>query len=224
MAYYVYKHTFPNGKVYIGITCLKPENRWADGKGYLKVLKNGEYHQPLMARAVLKYGWENITHEILFNGLSKEEAEAKEIALIAEYNSNKPQYGYNIREGGGASKHSESTKKKMSEAAKKRGIPEETIKKAHDANRGRQLTEDHKRKVGASLQGIQRSEETKQKISNSKKKPILCVELGVVYESGLEAEEKTGALRSKISVCCKNPNKTAGGYHWAYYEETKEAA
>lgn len=26
--YYVYKHTFPNNKVYIGITCRTLEERW----------------------------------------------------------------------------------------------------------------------------------------------------------------------------------------------------
>lgn len=28
MNYSVYKHTAPNGKIYIGITSMKPENRW----------------------------------------------------------------------------------------------------------------------------------------------------------------------------------------------------
>lgn len=32
--YKVYKHTFPNGKKYIGITKLTVENRWRSGKGY----------------------------------------------------------------------------------------------------------------------------------------------------------------------------------------------
>jgi predicted GIY-YIG superfamily endonuclease len=32
----LYKHTCPNGKVYIGITCQKPQIRWNYGKGYQK--------------------------------------------------------------------------------------------------------------------------------------------------------------------------------------------
>ena len=60
MGYNVYKHTFPNGKVYIGITRQKPKYRWANGNGYLRLKPNGEYKQPLMARAVIKYGWENV--------------------------------------------------------------------------------------------------------------------------------------------------------------------
>ena len=62
MGYVVYKHTAPNGKVYIGITCRDPEERWANGKGY-----NGQY----FGRAVKKYGWENFSHEKLFSDLTK---------------------------------------------------------------------------------------------------------------------------------------------------------
>lgn len=32
--YTVYKHTSPNGKVYIGITKLSVERRWQEGKNY----------------------------------------------------------------------------------------------------------------------------------------------------------------------------------------------
>lgn len=98
--YYVYKHTFPNNKVYIGITCLKPEHRWNNGKGYLKKTKGNKYDQPFMAYAINKYGWENVTHEILFDKLSKKEAELKEIELIAKYQSDKREFGYNLEKGG----------------------------------------------------------------------------------------------------------------------------
>ena len=30
----VYKHTSPNGKVYIGITKQNPKQRWGNGSGY----------------------------------------------------------------------------------------------------------------------------------------------------------------------------------------------
>lgn len=100
MAYTVYKHTFPDGKVYIGITSMKPEKRWNKGKGYRRK-KNYRYVQPLMARATLKYDWDDIKHEVLFEGLSKEEAEQKEKELIALYRSNEAEYGYNIESGGG---------------------------------------------------------------------------------------------------------------------------
>lgn len=67
--YNAYKHTAPNGKVYIGITGVAPKRRWANGNGYR--------NQTLFYRAIKKYGWENINSEILFEGLNKEEAEKK---------------------------------------------------------------------------------------------------------------------------------------------------
>lgn len=91
--YCVYKHTFPNNKVYIGITSLNPLRRWKqNGMGYKG--------QRFVFNAILKYGWDNIKHEILYSNLTKEEACQKEIELIAEYKSNNRKYGYNISIGG----------------------------------------------------------------------------------------------------------------------------
>lgn len=47
MLYFVYKHTFPNGKIYIGITDQKPERRWRNGIGYRR--------QPYVYNAIKKY-------------------------------------------------------------------------------------------------------------------------------------------------------------------------
>ena len=69
--YTVYKHTTPSGKIYIGITSNDPKYRWKNGYGYM----NNKY----FFNAIKKYGWNNISHEILFTGLSEEEAYSKEI-------------------------------------------------------------------------------------------------------------------------------------------------
>lgn len=91
--YTVYKHTCPNGKVYIGITKQKPERRWgAHGCGY----KENEYFY----RAIQKYGWENIKHEIIAEGLTEEEADIMEIDLISKYRANDRSCGYNRHSGG----------------------------------------------------------------------------------------------------------------------------
>ncbi len=106
----VYKHTAPNDKVYIGITSKNPIYRWNSGKGYMT---NKHFYN-----AILKYGWDNIKHEILFTDLNKEEACQKEIELIAEYKSNDPKFGYNISSGGEVSsagvKRSNGTRQRMS--------------------------------------------------------------------------------------------------------------
>lgn len=105
----VYKHTNKiNGKCYIGIVLggRKPEQRWGiGGKNYLG---NKQYK---FARAILKYGWNNFEHEILFTGLTVEEAKEKEKELIQKYDSF--HNGYNSTLGGDGStglKHSEKTK------------------------------------------------------------------------------------------------------------------
>ena len=90
--YYVYKHTVPNGKVYIGITKQNPNRRWRNGHGY--------YSSNLFFNAILKYGWINITHEILHEGVTFEEACNLEKYYIQYYNSNNSEYGYNITKGG----------------------------------------------------------------------------------------------------------------------------
>lgn len=88
----MYKHTTPNGKVYIGITGKNPLRRWDGGRGYQS--------QPRFYRAVLKYGWDNIKHEVMFDGLTKAEACEIERKQIAAHNSNDPQHGYNLSSGG----------------------------------------------------------------------------------------------------------------------------
>lgn len=49
-SYTVYRHISPSGKVYIGITCMKPEYRWNHGKEYKEI------DQPVFSRAIKKYG------------------------------------------------------------------------------------------------------------------------------------------------------------------------
>lgn len=88
--YIVYKHTSPSGKVYIGITKQNPNRRWKSGHGY----KQNKYFY----NAILKYGWKNIKHEILYSNLTLEEACIKEKELISFYS--KSNICYNIAEGG----------------------------------------------------------------------------------------------------------------------------
>lgn len=93
----VYKHTNKiNGKIYIGITIYgeNPNTRWANGLGY----RNNKY----FINAIEKYNWDNFTHEILFNNLTKDEACEKEIKLIALYDATNREKGYNISIGGSA--------------------------------------------------------------------------------------------------------------------------
>ena len=158
--YSVYKHTSPSGKVYIGVTKQKPQMRWQNGLGY----RTQEYFY----RAILKYGWDNFKHEIVYQTDSYEEANSKEIELIAQYKSNDKSYGYNLESGGNLKKMvSESTKQKLRNHhttpehlklvqqinAKRWSDPEEHRKMSERTSGrnnpmyGTKLTDEHKRKL-----------------------------------------------------------------------------
>lgn len=109
--YFVYIHTSPKGKKYIGITSMNPpEKRWANGHGYA--------HNSHFTNAIQKYGWDNFEHEIVAENLSEEEAINMERRLIAEYNTINQDYGYNKTSGGEIDKeYTEEVRKKISEAA-----------------------------------------------------------------------------------------------------------
>lgn len=86
----VYIHICPNKKVYIGITSQAVSKRWNNGKGY----KNNPY----FTNAILKYGWDNIEHRILFEDLEEKDAKEIEIKLIEIWKSQK--MCYNMTDGG----------------------------------------------------------------------------------------------------------------------------
>lgn len=153
--YKVYKHTCPNGKVYIGITCKKDvTKRWGrDGLGYNM--------QTLFYRAINKYGWDNIHHEIIEDNLSKEDAFELEKKLIKQYDSTNPNFGYNVSTGGEYNhegcKASNELRQHLSEVHKQIGQTQEQInglKKAQLASQkvwlGRHHTVEAKLKMSES--------------------------------------------------------------------------
>lgn len=91
--YCVYCHTAPNGKRYVGLTSRDPEKRWKNGYGYRK-------SNPHFWRAIKRYGWKNIKHEILLSGLNKQQAGEFEKMYICLFNSSDRKCGYNKTFGG----------------------------------------------------------------------------------------------------------------------------
>lgn len=76
----------------MGITCQNPpEKRWLNGNGYKK--------SPKFYEAIIKYGWDNFNHEIVFDCLNGLDALLKEGELIRKYQTTLDEYGYNISEG-----------------------------------------------------------------------------------------------------------------------------
>ena len=76
--YFVYAHVLPNGMYYIGMSKRQPCKRW----------KKGEYKDNSLTPYIAEYGWENIQHKVLIDGLTKEQAEAWEDRLIVVLSMN----------------------------------------------------------------------------------------------------------------------------------------
>lgn len=224
--YIVYQHKNKmNGKVYIGITSQKPEQRWgSQGCNYKS--------SPHFYSAIQKYGWDNFEHNILFTELTKEQACLKEQELIKEYNSMNREFGYNSTSGGDIFTMNEETKQKISQAMMRNqnnlGHPcsEEKKKKISNAQKGREFTEKHKQKLSEAAKNrhVPCSEEKKQILKEkSHKKPVYCEELDKIFEFVQECGRQLGISATNISKLCNGRGKTLKGYHLRYYNDTINA-
>ena len=210
-SYCVYKHTSPSGKVYIGITKYNPTKRWQNGKGYHK--------NSYFWKAICKYGWDSFSHEIIASLLSKEDAAAMEVALIAEHKSNDPEYGYNITAGGEVNILPRSSLEKISEKNKRIVFTDEHRRKISEARK--KLLAEHPEKA-ASRKGYKMTEEQKKILCEASRKvrskKVECVETGAVYSSMTEASRATGANLSSLSEMLHGKQKSAAGFTWRYVE------
>ena len=84
--YYVYVHTVPNGKKYVGQT-KEPLRRWNNGEGY-------DGNEPFYKDIEL-YGWNNILHEIVAEYEDENDALICEAVLISLLDAEKSSCGYN---------------------------------------------------------------------------------------------------------------------------------
>lgn len=207
--YKLYVHIAPNGKKYYGITKQKPERRWQNGKGY-----SSNQH---FASAIKKYGWDNIQHIVLHEGLDEDEAKELEQYMIQWYNTTNRNYGYNISLGGESGSHSEETKKKLSEMNKGKNHPLYGRRGKDNPNYGSHRTEETKKKLSEINKGKRLTEETRKKISEAKKgknhpiaKSVICITTNRVFYKVVDGSNYYNMDRSYISKCCKGRYKSAG--------------
>lgn len=229
----LYRHISPSGKVYIGITTQRATARWKYGYGY----KNCK----LFYKTILKYGWDNIKHEILFTDLEELRAKSLEIDLIRHYRN--LGISLNIVEGGGGTlgmvwtsdmrnklrrsrlgkKCSEETKLRMSNSriGKNKGLANSMYGKKH--------SEETKLKMSISRSGKNNwrygthlTEEEKSKYRKSQKSSKKVVQLDMSgnylreFDSQREAAKYIGCCSSNISECCKGKRKQVKGFKWGY--------
>lgn len=230
--YIVYKHTCSNGKVYIGITCQNPKERWRNGHGY----RNNNH----FFKAIQKYGWNNIEHKIVYKNLTQQEAEEREKYLIYIFDSTNRKYGYNIQLGGSSNnKHSDKTKEKIRQANAGKKLTEETKIKISNSNKGKKgpvISKLAKEKLsrertgnGNPMYGKHHTEESRAKIrkNNKKSRKVVCLNNNKVFNTAIEAAH-WAQLKTSTHVikCCKKQELFAGKHPdtgeklaWRYYEE-----
>ena len=227
-SYCVYKHTCSNGKAYIGITCTGTKKRWRGGRGYAKDSHFGY--------AIKKYGWDNIKHEVLHDGLDEQTAKKLEVELIAYYQTQDAEHGYNMTVGGDGATgyhHTEENKKKHSNIllgntfAEGYRHTEEAKRKMSESRRGRNLgrkfSEETKRKISEATMGRglgrKANYEIKAKIAAANNKPVIMFldnEEVAQYKSAKDAALNVGVDLSGIARVCRGMQKTAGGFTWRY--------
>lgn len=85
--YNVYMHIFPNGKKYVGV-CKNLSQRWGScGLPYRNNIK--------MYKDIMKYGWNNIKHEILLTTSDSFKAKKLETKIIEIFDLTNDKKGYN---------------------------------------------------------------------------------------------------------------------------------
>ena len=194
MKYIVYEHILKLDKrKYIGITKQKPQKRWQKGLGYV----NSSYFY----NAIQKYGWDNFEHIILFDNLTKEEAEQKEKELIKKYKTNIKGYGFNLNEGGFSPTITEEQKIKISNSEKGKVVSKKTRKKLSER------IKEYYKKNGTTP--------NMQKYYKEATKPVKCIETGIIYY-GKKDLTKNGYNAGNISLVCSGKRKTSNKYHWEY--------
>lgn len=212
--YCVYRHTCPNNKIYIGITGRKPAERWQNGFGY----RNNKH----FFAAIKKYGWEKIKHEILFEGMTKEEAEKKEILLITETKSSNPEFGYNVAKGGRSNsgyKHTKETKDKIRNSLKGSIFTDERREKLKNATSKNWKNETFRRHMSDIHKGKKEGKESP--YSKTVYQYSLNKELINIFDSVGIAERKTGIDHRQICNCCNMKQQTCHGFIWSYVELQK---
>lgn len=210
-------HTFPNEKKYVGITCRTTMNRWgSDGR---------KYKGQMVYKAIQKYGWDNINHEIIYSNLTKQEACKKEKELILKYHTwtgDEQCNGYNMSLGGEQGAYGvirkEETKQKMRDSftpERRKMLSEKAKTQDHI------VTESMRKAISEANRHRVWTKEMRENHSNIMKKNKICqYNLDGLFikkwESARDIEKETGWYATSIIGVCKGKIKTYKGYVWRY--------
>lgn len=198
-------HTAPNGKSYIGQT---------NNLHRRNIVHKNTNGCRAFSSAIKKYGWDNFTHTILADGLSLDEANRLEAEFIAKHNTISP-YGYNLRTGGESPAFSEETRKKLSEAGKKRRLSDSH--RFHLSELGKALSPERMELLqqGARIAreknkgkphhntGRKHTEETRRRVSEATKAALASDEVRAKISNALIGKKRSKETREKQSEAAK---------------------
>ena len=224
----IYKYTSPSGGVYIGQTCQKLKYRsCSEGQGYLhREKETGEYFQPALANAIIKYGWDNFEKEILFTNLTSEEADKKETELISYYR--KGGKCYNIANGGKGIPGTRERRIKQFSLSGEFIKEWDSIRDAEEylakSNAQANISACCKGKKHRAYGYVWRYSDDPNYLEV---KPLTPYRSSInqftksgdyihTYSTIREASRITGIHESSISNCIKGRSKSAGGYVWKF--------
>lgn len=199
----IYKITSPSKKVYIGQS-VDVANRWSSYRN-LKCVRQRRLYNSLM-----KYGVEKHKFEILCQ-CSREELNNLEVYYIELYQCFNSEFGLNLKEGGGYSKLSDETKRKIGDANRGKKHSIETIQKRLGRKEDPLVTEKRRQK----LLGGKLSEETRKRMSESRtgsKHPN--------YGKKASAETREKQRRAKLGIVTNRKGKGISSETKAKISET----
>jgi len=195
--HYLYKLTFPNGKIYIGQTVdFKTRMRAHNNVANSKRLDTRLYN------AIRKFGWDNVKKDILL--ICGSQIDMYEKQYIRLLKATQKDFGYNLQFGGSSNKiYSEESKQKMSLAHKGTTHSEETKRKMSEAKKGIQISEEHnKNKALAHRKPVNQFDKNKNFIRQ--------------WNSIVEVSMTLSINRNSISSVCNNKLNSAGGFKWEF--------
>lgn len=208
----IYKITnVKNGKCYIGQTKRSLRTRLQEHTCNRKT--------PI-SKALNSLGLDNFTITQIDHAHSRIELDEKERFWIKFYDSMKQCKGYNLCQGG--------------EGVKGLKMSDEVRLRMRNSHVGKGMGKDNPMfgKCGElnPYYGKKHNLEVRKKMSdyakscnrvygnNPRSKKVICVETGDIFDCIKLAAENYGLSRTHLNNCCTGYRKTAGGYHWKYYE------